>query len=79
MDSIPAQTDTPISDPVFSALSAYEISLIQDTSIFGHLKGQDNLKAGDTCPQCQIAKMDYDCMLNLHCSNCGYTLAGCST
>ena len=36
-------------------------------------------KAGDPCPQCQLAQIDYDGMLNLSCTDCGYTLAGCFT
>ena len=79
MDSIPAQTDTQIPDTALKPLSAYEISLIKDTSVFDPPKGSINPKAGDICPQCQIAKIEYDGMLNLSCPDCGYTLAGCST
>jgi ribosomal protein L37AE/L43A len=38
-----------------------------------------NLKAGEICPTCQSAKIDYDSTLNLTCTHCGYTLAGCFT
>jgi predicted amidophosphoribosyltransferase len=52
-----------------------------------HLETQDQtpqkgfalLKAGDPCPQCQAAIIDYDSMLNLSCPDCGYALAGCFT
>lgn len=37
------------------------------------------IRAGDLCPQCQQAEIDYDGMLNLVCLQCGYTLAGCFT
>ena len=79
MDSIPAQTDTPAPESVLRLLSAYEISLVQETSMFDPPIEVVNPKAGDTCPQCQIVKIDYDGMLNLSCPDCGYTLAGCST
>ena len=79
MDSIPAQIDTQKTDSVIRPLSAYEISLTQDTHVFNSTVGVVNPKSGDTCPQCQIAKIGYDCMLNLSCPDCGYTLAGCST
>jgi hypothetical protein len=36
-------------------------------------------KAGEICPQCQAARIDYDSMLNLSCTNCDYILAGCFT
>lgn len=35
--------------------------------------------AGDLCPACNKAYLDYDGLLNLSCPNCGYTLAGCYT
>ena len=36
-------------------------------------------RAGDRCPQCGEADLDYDGLLNLHCPRCGYVLAGCFT
>ncbi|RPI86281.1 MAG: hypothetical protein EHM41_09000 [Chloroflexi bacterium] len=36
-------------------------------------------RSGDACPKCKRGKLDYDGMLNLSCSECGYTLAGCFT
>ena len=79
MDSITAKTDTLIPDPIVKTRSAYEISLAQDTHVFNPSIGSVNPKAGDACPHCQASKIDYDCMLNLSCPDCGYTLAGCST
>lgn len=37
------------------------------------------LRQGSACPNCQVAGLDYDGMLNLACSHCGYTLSGCFT
>jgi ribosomal protein L37AE/L43A len=37
------------------------------------------IRSGDQCPACQSDYMDYDGMLNLTCSNCGYTQGGCFT
>lgn len=34
------------------------------------------LRAGDLCPVCQKEKLDYDGMLNLSCSHCGFVLGG---
>jgi ribosomal protein S27AE len=79
MDSIPVQTDKSISDSTVRPLSAYEKSLTQDTHIFGPLQNVVNPKAGDICPRCQSATIDYNELLNLSCPDCGYTLAGCST
>lgn len=79
MDSIPAQTETCIPDSTERPLSAYEISLTQDTRMFGPSKNVVNPKAGDICPRCQAATIDYNKLLNLSCPDCGYTLAGCST
>lgn len=39
----------------------------------------EELRSGDQCPSCQNGCMDYDGMLNLACSNCGYTQGGCFT
>lgn len=39
------------------------------------------LNPGDLCPKCQEGRMDYDGLLNLACSKCGYALseaAGCT-
>ncbi len=37
------------------------------------------LRAGDLCPYCRSAHLDYDGLLNLVCPQCGYGLAGCFT
>jgi hypothetical protein len=36
-------------------------------------------RAGDLCPECQSARLDYDGLLNLACPNCGLAAAGCFT
>lgn len=42
-------------------------------------KPASKLRAGDLCPKCRAAKMDYDGLLNLTCPSCGYALGGCFT
>jgi hypothetical protein len=37
------------------------------------------LRAGDLCPACRGAHLDYDGLLNLACPACGYALGGCFT
>jgi uncharacterized protein (DUF983 family) len=37
------------------------------------------LHAGDICPRCRLGVLDYDGLLNLACSQCGYSLGGCFT
>jgi uncharacterized protein (DUF983 family) len=37
------------------------------------------IRFGSLCPKCKIGKFDYDGMLNLVCSHCGYTSGGCFT
>jgi hypothetical protein len=37
------------------------------------------LHAGDLCPQCQSARLEYDGLLNLSCPNCGTIVGGCFT
>lgn len=37
------------------------------------------LRAGDLCPSCRSAYMDYDGLLNLVCPQCGYGMGGCFT
>ncbi len=34
------------------------------------------LRSGDGCPACQVGRLDYDGLLNLSCSRCGYSLSG---
>jgi hypothetical protein len=59
-------------------LSAFEISLDPKLQVT-NLPKNNHPSAGNPCPICQLAKIDYDSMLNLSCSECGYTLAGCFT
>jgi len=42
-------------------------------------KPASKLRAGDICPKCRSARMDYDGLLNLTCPNCDYVLGGCFT
>lgn len=37
------------------------------------------LRSGDLCPQCQAGRLDYDCLLNLTCPQCGFAVGGCFT
>ncbi|PKO11377.1 MAG: hypothetical protein CVU40_01150 [Chloroflexi bacterium HGW-Chloroflexi-2] len=37
------------------------------------------IRFGSTCSICRKGSFDYDGMLNLVCSNCGYTSGGCFT
>lgn len=37
------------------------------------------LRRGDICPLCGQSKLDYDGLLNLACSVCGYAVGGCFT
>jgi|MTBAKSStandDraft_1061840.scaffolds.fasta_scaffold00281_92 ribosomal protein S27AE len=37
------------------------------------------IRFGSLCPICGKGSFDYDGMLNLVCSNCGYTSGGCFT
>lgn len=37
------------------------------------------IRFGSTCPICRKGLFEYDGMLNLVCSNCGYTSGGCFT
>lgn len=39
----------------------------------------ESTEAGDLCPNCAQAALDFDEMLNLTCPTCGWTQAGCST
>lgn len=37
------------------------------------------LRSGDLCPVCHVGRLDYDGLLNLSCSGCGYSIGGCFT
>lgn len=39
-------------------------------------KSETQLQVGNICPACGKAYLDYDGLLNLTCSECGYTLSG---
>jgi len=34
------------------------------------------LRPGDPCPRCEIGKMDYNGLLELECTHCGYVISG---
>lgn len=36
-------------------------------------------RRGDVCPMCRQGTLDYDGLLNLACSQCGYAIGGCFT
>jgi uncharacterized protein (DUF983 family) len=40
---------------------------------------QVELRAGDLCPRCRSARLDYDGLLNLACPQCGFAIGGCFT
>ena len=79
MNSKPTRTRSPKFEITPERLSAFEMMLNQEFQVEAPQKGAATPKAGDLCPQCQSAKIDYDGLLNLRCPNCGYTLAGCFT
>jgi len=79
MDSKPTGTRSPKFEKTPERLSAFEMTLNQEFQVDAPQKSTATPKAGDLCPQCQSAKIDYDGLLNLRCPNCGYTLAGCFT
>lgn len=79
MDSKPEGTRSPESEPNLEQRSAFEMALNLELQVESPQKGAATPKAGDLCPKCQSAKIDYDSMLNLSCPDCGYTLAGCFT
>lgn len=67
------------SEPTSGSLSAFEMSLMPEFQNDPLPESAAIPKAGDICPKCQSAQIDYDSMLNLSCPECGYTLAGCFT
>ena len=84
MDRRPKGMISSKSDSNPKTLSAFEMSISQEYQSLEFQanppsQGKANLKVGDLCPHCQSAELDYDGMLNLHCQECGYTLAGCFT
>jgi hypothetical protein len=79
MNSKSNGTRSPKSEPIPMQRSAFEMSIHLQFRVEQPPKKIAAPKAGDLCPQCQSAKIDYDGLLNLRCPNCGYTLAGCFT
>lgn len=79
MEGKPEGTRPPKPGTTPGQLSAFEQSL--SLEIRGRASPQKAAapKAGDRCPNCQSAILDYDGMLNLGCLGCGYTLTGCFT
>jgi hypothetical protein len=79
MNGKPEGMRSPKLDPIPKQHSAFEMSINLEFQIDLPQKGTATPKAGDLCPKCQSAKIDYDGLLNLTCPDCGYTLAGCFT
>jgi hypothetical protein len=79
MDEKQKGTRSPKTEPIPKKRSAFEMSLNLEFQVDAPQKGTATPKAGDLCPKCQSAKIDYDGLLNLRCPHCGYTLAGCFT
>jgi hypothetical protein len=67
------------SKPTPTRRSAFEMAHNLEFQTDAPQKRVATPKAGDPCPQCQSATIDYDSMLNLGCPDCGYTLTGCFT
>lgn len=61
----------------------YDSKPVKKQTIFETIIFEQNdsfeIRIGFRCPKCQIGSFDYDGMLNLVCSNCGYTSGGCFT
>jgi len=55
-----------------------ERQIIFETMIFEQ-NDSFEVSFGSTCPKCRNGSFNYDGMLNLVCSNCGYTSGGCFT
>ncbi len=64
-------------DPI--RCSTFEMSINLEFQIGTHQQETATPKAGDSCPECESAKIDYDNLLNLSCPKCDYILAGCFT
>jgi hypothetical protein len=58
-----------------------EFALASDLADAGTLEDHEirEPRAGELCPKCARANLDYDGMLNLACPNCAYTAACCFT
>lgn len=78
MDSKSTETRSQKFEVSSERLSAFEMALNLEFQFEAPQQGATP-KAGDLCPQCRSARIDYDGLLNLSCPDCGYTLAGCFT
>jgi hypothetical protein len=56
-----------------------QISFVLNEKGFVLPKKVSGIKAGDLCPNCGSARLDYDGLLNICCPDCGYILVGCFT
>jgi hypothetical protein len=61
-----------------SARKAFEMDFIERDLGEDHDRNLE-LHPGDICPECPQGRLDYDGMLNLSCSECGFSLSGCFT
>jgi hypothetical protein len=71
-------------DPPPGGISAFEMSIKPEFQVDallrkGTIPGWSPPKAGDSCPACRSAKLDYDSLLNLGCKSCGFILVGSFT
>jgi hypothetical protein len=48
-------------------------------SLFLEIQPATGLRAGDLCPRCGQARLEYDGLLHLACPECKYALEGCNT
>lgn len=70
-----------MSDPVIKVKLPLKLTLTGSVPTHEHQENRQprDLRAGDRCPACDQASMDYDGLLNLVCPACGYALGGCFT
>ncbi len=63
-------------EPKIPEHSKEEITInVNDLSVLNTIE----IRVGATCWKCKVGKFEYDGMLNLVCTNCGYTSGGCFT
>ena len=79
MDRKLIETRSPKIERITKRVSAFEMITHLEFELDLPWKGTAIPKAGETCRNCQSAKIDYDGMLNLSCPDCGYILVGCFT
>ena len=75
----PLKQEPPQTAPNSGRRSAFEMSINHEFQVDAPPLKVENPQAGDLCPNCQSAKIDYDGLLNLSCPKCGFALAGCFT